>query len=96
MGMKDIKKISQLLTAQQAGNHRACPLHRSDDLYQAKDAHEQAEILSGRADGKTAKARANKRKMEASQSQGRASDSQSSPTHESSSSSSSSSKRGKR
>ena len=96
MGMKDIKKISQLLSAQQG--HRPCPLHRTDDLYQAKDAREQAEIIAGRADGKTAKARANKRKLEASQSQGRASaaaDSQLSPTHGSSSSSSSSAKRGK-
>ena len=100
---QDIKRISQLLSAQaaaaQQGSRRPdpCPLHRTDELYQAKDAHEQAEIIAGRADGKTKQGR--KRILQASQSQGHASasaETQASPAHGSSSSSSSSAKRGKR
>ena len=109
MGMKDIKRISKLLTDQaqaqaQAGGSRGgsrptpCPLHRTDELYAAKDAHEQAEIIAGRADGKTKQGR--KRILQASQSQGQgqASAGAESPVHGSSSSSSSSSsaKRGRK
>jgi hypothetical protein len=43
MGMKDLKKLSKLVAGKSVadGLNSACPLHRNDLLYAAKNAHEQ-------------------------------------------------------
>jgi hypothetical protein len=43
MGMKDLKKLSKLVASKSVadGLNSACPLHRNDLLYAAKNAHEQ-------------------------------------------------------
>eukprot|EP00596_Hydrurales_sp_CCMP1899_P003858 CAMPEP_0119053118 /NCGR_PEP_ID=MMETSP1177-20130426/74208_1 /TAXON_ID=2985 /ORGANISM="Ochromonas sp, Strain CCMP1899" /LENGTH=453 /DNA_ID=CAMNT_0007032949 /DNA_START=102 /DNA_END=1463 /DNA_ORIENTATION=- len=54
MNMKDLKKLSKLVARKSSADDLSstCPLHRNDLLYSAKNAHEQADILQQKADGK--------------------------------------------
>jgi len=54
LNMKDIKKIAATLKKQRAH----CPLHREDELYEAEDAAEQAEILQRQFSEKLAQSQA--------------------------------------
>jgi len=54
LNMKDIKKMAATLKKQ----HSRCPLHRKDELYDAEDATEQAEILQRQFSEKLAESQA--------------------------------------
>ena len=64
LSMKDLNEIKTLLQLQCETLHEHA-LHRSDELYLAKDAQEQAEILAARA-GRAAISNSNKRKSSSS------------------------------